>query len=108
MIIVPTAIIIWLIVTFMTKPEPEATLKNFYNRVQPGGYWGKFAKHTTMQPVTDGFFFNWIAGIALIYGLNFAIGNWMFGNDGYALLLITFSGLGFWWLWKNLITKLDS
>ncbi|MCH7764860.1 MAG: hypothetical protein IIB95_14470 [Candidatus Marinimicrobia bacterium] len=61
-----------------------------------------------MKPVTEGFFFNWIAGIALIYGLNFAIGNWMFGNDGYALLLFTFSGLGFWWLWKNLITKLDS
>lgn len=108
MIIVPTAIIVWLIVTFITKPEPEATLKNFYLRVQPGGYWGKFAKHTTMKPVTEGFFFNWIAGIALIYGLNFAIGNWMFGNDGYALLLFTFSGLGFWWLWKNLITKLDS
>ncbi len=108
MIIVPTAIIVWLIVTFITKPEPEATLKNFYNRVQPGGYWGKFAKHTTMQPVTEGFFFNWIAGIALIYGLNFAIGNWMFGNDEYALLLFTLSGLGFWWLWKNLITKLDS
>ncbi|MCH7612031.1 MAG: Na+:solute symporter [Candidatus Marinimicrobia bacterium] len=108
MIIVPTAIIVWLIVTFITKPEPEATLRNFYLRVQPGGYWGKFAKHTTMKPVTEGFFFNWIAGIALIYGLNFAIGNWMFGNDGYALLLFTFSGLGFWWLWKNLITKLDS
>ncbi len=108
MIIVPTAIIVWLIVTFITKPEPEATLKNFYNRVQPGGYWGKFAKHTTMRPVTEGFFFNWIAGIALIYGLNFAIGNWMFGNNGYALLLFTISGLGFWWLWKNLISKLDS
>ncbi|MCH7764704.1 MAG: Na+:solute symporter, partial [Candidatus Marinimicrobia bacterium] len=72
MIIVPTAIIVWLIVTFITKPEPEATLRNFYLRVQPGGYWGKFAKHTTMKPVTEGFFFNWIAGIALIYGLNFA------------------------------------
>jgi len=108
MIIVPAAVIVWLIVTFITKPEPESTLKNFYKRVQPGGYWGKFAKHTTMKPVTDGFFFNWIAGIALIYGLNFAIGNWMFGNNGNALLLFIFSGLGFWWLWKNLITKLDS
>jgi hypothetical protein len=44
--------------------------------------------------VTKGFFFNWLAGIGLIYGLNFAIGNWMFGNTGNALIYLLFQGLG--------------
>ncbi len=108
MIIVPASVFVWVIVTFLTKPEPASTLSRFYQRVQPGGLWGSFAKHTTLQPVTKGFFFNWIAGIAMIYGLNFAIGNWLFGNNGYALLLFTLSGIGFWWIWNNLISKLDS
>ena len=108
MIIVPTAIIVWLAVTFLTKPESNATLTTFYQRIQPGGWWGSFAQGATLQPVTKGFFFNWLAGIGLIYGLNFAIGNWMFGNTGNALILFAISGIGFWWLWNNLISKLDA
>lgn len=108
MIIVPASVIVWVMVTFLTKPEPASTLNRFYQRVQPGGNWSSFAKHTTLKPVTKGFFFNWIAGIAMIYGLNFAIGNWLFGNNGYALLLFLISGIGFWWIWNNLISKLDS
>jgi len=108
MIIVPIAVIVWLTVTFLTKPEKDSTLVNFYKRVQPGGYWGQFGQETTLQPVTKGFFLNWIAGLAMIYGLNFAIGNWMFGSTGNALILFTVSGSGFWWIWKKLITQLDS
>ncbi len=108
MIIVPTAIIVWLAVTFLTKPEPDKTLITFYQRVQPGGWWRSFSQGATLQPVTKGFFFNWLAGIGFIYGLNFAIGNWMFGNTGNALLLFAASGIGFWWLWNNLLAKIDS
>ena len=108
MIIVPVAVIVWIIVTFITKPESEKTLTTFYQKVQPGGWWGSYAKGATLQPVTQGFFFNWIAGIGLIYGLNFAIGNWMFGNTGYAISLFFISGIGFWWLWNNLLGKIDS
>jgi SSS family solute:Na+ symporter len=107
MIIVPAAIIVWICVTFLTKPEPERTLTTFYDRVQPGGWWGSFAINRNMQPVTQGFFLNWIAGTALIYGLNFAIGNWLFGNGRYALSLLLISAIGFWWIWNNLLKKID-
>jgi len=107
MIIVPAAIIVWICVTFLTKPESERTLTTFYDRVQPGGWWGSFAIKSDMQPVTQGFFLNWIAGTALIYGLNFAIGNWLFGNGRYALSLLLISAIGFWWIWNNLLKKID-
>ncbi|MDP7072080.1 MAG: Na+:solute symporter, partial [Candidatus Marinimicrobia bacterium] len=107
MIIVPAAIIVWICITFLTKPESERTLTTFYDRVQPGGWWGSFAIKSDMQPVTQGFFLNWIAGTALIYGLNFAIGNWLFGNGRYALSLLLISAIGFWWIWNNLLKKID-
>jgi len=106
LIIVPTAIIVWIVVTFITEPESTETLNTFYKRVQPGGWWSTIIQQSTLEPVTRGFFMNWIAGICLIYGLNFAIGHWMFGNTGNALLLFSVSGIGFWWLWTHLLNKI--
>jgi Na+/proline symporter len=34
----------WLIATFVTKPEPEITLRTFYERVRPTGFWGILSK----------------------------------------------------------------
>jgi len=110
LIIVPVAILIWLTVTFLTKPEKESTLKEFYRRVQPGGWWKPISKDIprTKANVTKGFFSNWLAGIAFIFGATFAIGNLIFGNLGNGILLTVISILGFVWIWKYTIVKLDS
>jgi len=110
LIIVPIAILVWLIVTFFTKPEKESTLKKFYHHVQPGGWWKPISKDIprTKANVTKGFLSNWIAGIAFIFGATFAIGNLIFGNLGNGLLLTVISILGFVWIWKKTIVKLDS
>lgn len=110
LIIVPIAILVWLSVTFLTKPEKESTLKEFYQRVQPGGWWKPISKDIprTKANVTKGFLSNWIAGIAFIFGATFAIGNLIFGNWGNGLLLTVVSILGFAWIWKKTIVKLDS
>jgi len=110
LIIVPIAIMVWLIVTFITKPEKTDTLKEFYNRVQPGGWWGQIAKDIprTKGSVTKGFLPNWIAGIIMIYGATFAIGNLIFGNWVNGILLSVLSLIGFAWIWFKLIKKLDN
>ncbi|MEE8479027.1 MAG: sodium:solute symporter family protein [Candidatus Neomarinimicrobiota bacterium] len=110
LIIVPCAILVWLTVTFLTKPEKDSTLKEFYQRVQPGGWWKPISKDIprTKANVTKGFLSNWLAGIAFIFGATFAIGNLIFGNWGNGLLLTAISILGFAWIWKNTIVKLDS
>ena len=41
LIIIPISIIIGLIVTFMTKPEDEKVLTNFYDKIKPNGFWRK-------------------------------------------------------------------
>ncbi|MEE8341004.1 MAG: sodium:solute symporter family protein, partial [Candidatus Neomarinimicrobiota bacterium] len=109
LIIVPIAILVWLSVTFLTKPEKESTLKEFYHRVQPGGWWKPISDDIprTKANVTKGFLSNWIAGIIFIFGATFAIGNLIFGNWGNGLLLTVSSILGFVWIWKKTIVKLD-
>ncbi|MCF7823768.1 MAG: Na+:solute symporter [Candidatus Marinimicrobia bacterium] len=109
LIIVPISIISWLIVTFMTKPESETTLINFYQRVQPGGWWGPIQGKVThtLQPVSRGFFGNWVAGVAMIWGLTFSIGHMVFGNWGIGLFLLGVSILGFAWMWKFTISKIQ-
>ena len=109
MIIVPIAILAWGSVTFLTKPEPNHTLRKFYERIQPGGWWSPISdnfKHT-LEPVSNGIFTNWISGIMMIYGFTFGIGNLVFINYGNALLLFGVAGIGLFLVWNRSISKLN-
>ncbi len=109
MIIVPLAIIAWLTATFLTNPEPVDKLKEFYNRVQPGGWWEPItAGYThTLQPVSDGFFMQWIAGILMIYGFTFGIGNLIFQNYSLSVILFGCAGIGSYLVWNRSLSKLS-
>ena len=109
LIIVPIAVISWLTVTFMTEPEPIDQLQKFYARVQPGGWWGPVTfnfKHT-LKPVSNGFFIQWIAGILMIYGFTFGIGNLIFNNFSIAFFLLGYALIGSYLIWDKSISKLN-
>ena len=109
MIIVPCAIIAWVSVTFMTRPEPSDQLKIFYERVQPGGWWAPITRdfEHTVQPVSKGIIVQWIAGIMMIYGFTFGIGNLIFNNFSNAILLIGCAFIGSYLIWNRSISKLN-
>lgn len=108
-IIVPIAILAWLSVTFLTKPEPIKTLESFYKRVQPGGWWGPINENFNheLQPVSKGFFILWISGIMMIYGFTFGIGNLIFHNYGNAIVLFGIASIGSFLVWNRSISKLN-
>ena len=109
LIIVPIAVISWLTVTFLTEPEPIDQLQKFYARVQPGGWWGPVTfnfKHT-LKPVSNGFFIQWIAGILMIYGFTFGIGNLIFNNFSNAFFLLGYALIGSYLIWDKSISKLN-
>jgi len=108
MIIVPIAIIAWVTVTFFTKPEPMTKLETFYKRVQPGGWWGPVTSSFdhTLQPVTKGIFILWLAGVMMIYGFTFGIGNLIFQNYSASVILFGFAGIGSYLIWNRNISKL--
>ena len=108
MIIVPIAIIAWVTVTFFTEPEPMTKLESFYKRVQPGGWWGPVNSSFdhTLQPVTKGIFILWLAGVMMIYGFTFGIGNLIFQNYSASVILFGFAGIGSYLIWNRNISKL--
>ena len=108
MIIVPIAIIAWVTVTFFTEPEPMTKLETFYKRVQPGGWWAPVTSSFdhTLQPVTKGIFILWLAGVMMIYGFTFGIGNLIFQNYSASVILFGFAGLGSYLICNRNISKL--
>lgn len=81
----------WLAVTFLTPPETDETLFDFYSKIQPGGNgWnavlekaksGNIELKTTDQPshISEGLL-AMLAGTFLIYSILFATGYLLYGN----------------------------
>jgi Na+/proline symporter len=94
----------WLIATFVTEPESEQTLVNFYRRTRPS-LWGWkpiAAKAPDVKPTKDGIwnFVDWISGCAMVYAALFGVGKIIFGETmlGFALLsLAAVSGFVIYW-----------
>ncbi|MGB9773488.1 MAG: sodium:solute symporter family protein [Bacteroidota bacterium] len=83
---------VWLLVTFLTKPEPKETLLAFYRRVRPSAkLWGPIAREAPdVNPAKDGIFnlIDWLSGVAMIYAFLFGAGNIIFGQTLTGLLMM--------------------
>jgi Na+/proline symporter len=83
LVIVPITTVVWLAVTFLTRPEPEETLIQFYRRVGPGGPGWKpiAAKAGVTKPSPLGLLFlSWVMGCMLVYCCLFGIGKLIFNE----------------------------
>ena len=85
----------WLVVTFLTPPEPVAKLRQFYERVRPAAAgWRAIAgieqqaKQNLLWSAAD-----WIAGCGLIYASLFGIGYIIFGRVGKGIALLTIAAV---------------
>jgi SSS family solute:Na+ symporter len=80
---------IWLIVTFLTPPEPVAQLKRFYERVRPGGWgWDEIAGSAAEEGPGYTGLLHWIAGCAIVYLGLFGTGQLMLGRPWRGALLV--------------------
>ena len=109
LIVVSISILVWVTVTLFTAPENPQTLRNFYRRVQPGGWWKPVARDipATQTPIFKGFWKNWIAGVMMIWGSTFAIGNFLFCRPLTGSLFTILAISGFFFIWKYSIRKLS-
>ena len=78
LITVAITTVVWLTVTFLTKPESNDTLVAFYRRTAPSlTGWGPVAALAPdVHPRQDGLanLVDWICGCVLIYGVLFGVG----------------------------------
>ncbi len=89
LITVAATTVVWLVVTFVTKPETEATLTRFYERVRPaGGGWGPIARLVPggSEDRLGIALLDWVAGLGLVYGALFGIGRLVLGDVPQGLL----------------------
>ncbi|HXP88382.1 MAG TPA: sodium:solute symporter family protein [Bryobacteraceae bacterium] len=98
--------VVWLAVTFLTRPEREDVLVAFYRRTQPSrAGWRPMAKLAPeVRPAGDGLsnLACWAAGCMLIYGVLFGVGKLLLGETGPALALLAMGGIGMLVIYLNL------
>ncbi|MFD2185843.1 sodium:solute symporter family protein [Aquimarina celericrescens] len=98
LLVVGITTVIWLAVTFFTKPEDNKVLFNFYKKTQPGGPgWKTTIKAAKAQKENiQSDFSTWsvpsgilamLVGCVLIYGVLFATGYWIYGRYTLAIIL---------------------
>ena len=114
-IVVLITSIVWVTVTFLTKPETDETLRKFYKKTTPGGPgWARILntfpdtsfieKENKKKWTVPSGILAMILGCFMVYGAMFATGNFLYGNYKLALgllLLVIFSVFLLIKLWKN-------
>jgi SSS family solute:Na+ symporter len=98
--------VVWIAVTFLTRPEPAATLDRFYVRVRPGGPgWAAVSERLGLgrEKIPGGAlaWTNWIAGIVAVYAMLFGIGKIIFGYLGIGIIMLVIAVLAFAWIARS-------
>jgi SSS family solute:Na+ symporter len=104
---VGSSTVVWLAVTFLTRPEEEQTLRRFYLKVRPGGRgWSRISSGLGLggEPVDGGplNWTNWVAGVTSVYSSLFGVGQIIFGATGRGVVLLVIALACFAWIGRNL------
>ncbi len=103
---VATTTVVWLVVTFVTAPEPEDVLVKFYRRTRPSGTgWRPIARLAPeVKPAGDGLanLLDWIAGCMLIYGVLFGTGKLLLHETWPGLALLAMGAAGMAIIYRDL------
>lgn len=83
----------WLIVTYVTAPESESTLRNFVQRVRPEGSWKPWFNSDNSNLKYR--FIGWISAVFFTYGVLFCAGSMLLlvYDDAWKYALVSLSGL---------------
>lgn len=105
-ILVLCTTIVWLAVTFLTRPTEDKVLIDFYRKIHPGGiFWKKISDKLPEVKSDSGFagmFVNWIAGVILIYSFLFGTGSLLLGDTVKTLIFITTAAVSILIIYRNL------
>jgi len=103
---VASTTVVWLIVTYLTKPTDAATLEAFYRRVRPAGPgWAAVRAATGLGPSPDSLsqaMLGWVLGCLFVYAALFGTGSILYGKWPQAWMWIAMFVLSGGWLTRLL------
>ena len=96
--------IVWLTVTFTTKPERHPVLQAFYDRVRPAALgWGRFAPASARSSgsllVST---WLWVLGFLMIYAVLFGTGDLLLGSPNTGIVLLVIACVMGYAMWRTL------
>jgi len=98
--------VVWVMVTFLTKPEPEAVLLKFYRDVRPHVTgWKPIAEKALEVPPTRDLgrnLLSWVLGCAMVYLALFGSGYLLLGAQGKGIILLFLAAISAGLLYSNL------
>jgi hypothetical protein len=80
--------VVWLAVTYLTAPEPLATLRAFHARVRPGGTGWTAVVPAGGQGKLGGGLVQWVVGCAVVYLGLFGIGDLVLGRPVRGMVIL--------------------
>jgi SSS family solute:Na+ symporter len=97
-IVIPVSILSWLIVTYITRPEPLEVLVNFYKKIRPWGWWKPVARLNPQQqsPPFMPVIINWLLGVCFILFSMIGVGKLLLGSPfigGVMIIISICSGI---------------
>ncbi|MYF56264.1 Na+:solute symporter [Candidatus Poribacteria bacterium] len=114
LIIVPISTVVWVVVTFITKPVSTETLTKFYSKVKPSKIgWMLVAaeikeesddtnRQQTYVETRTPALVNWIVGVIFIYTFLFSIGKLLLGFTTIGLSFLSIAIISGYIMYKNL------
>ncbi len=96
---------VWIVVTFCTKPTDAKTLKKFFERIHPGGWWKPVADQCPEVRQDTGYsrlLVDWIAGILFVYNMLFGIGKLILGEYQAAAIFLAVAAVAVVILYKHI------
>jgi SSS family solute:Na+ symporter len=106
LVTVAVTTVVWLAVTFLTRPESESTLVAFYRRTRPSrAGWGPVAALAPeVRPSADGLanLIDWVAGCVLVYGALFGVGKLLLHEVPLGLALLAVGAVAGWIIYRDL------
>ncbi len=92
--------VVWLTVTYVTRPDDEATLAAFYAKVRPAGPgWKRVRQAAGLGPSPDSparSLLGWVLGVTGVYAALFATGSYLYGQvvPGVVWTTVTLAAAG--------------
>ncbi len=106
LIIIAWSSVIWVTVTFLTRPTNNEVLRKFYRKVHPGGPgWKRIASKEPDVQGDSGYlllFINWIAGSLMVITALFSIGKLILHDYSYSLLFAIIALLCGYVIYRNM------